>query len=350
LQRAPELEKLARAYSGDMAGRQSLSHLSSSGLSYTDRLVEAGVFFAAHAENVACSETFVAEFIHESLMESQGHRENILNGEYDRIGIGVVLDKGNRYYVTQDFIRSLGPEGDEEDLDTHLRELLGKTRERINMLRECRGLLPFVFLEEANVLAQEFAERRMSGLPPPLLPPAYRSIQILYLYITAPSLEQAEPEMSLLEQAQARTGGMGIHFARNGEYPGGIYGFAFLLFLDRNYAEMSEAEHAALVRDQINLLRSRAGLGEIAIDTELSADAVRISRSMLDREGMEAVIPARLAGFRIESYITANPFQVPPEVASHFTRPGIRRIGLGVIFEPDADLPTGQFWITLVFR
>ncbi len=36
-------------------------------------------------------------------MNSEGHRKNILNSNFDREGIGVYIDSEDRVYVTQNF-------------------------------------------------------------------------------------------------------------------------------------------------------------------------------------------------------------------------------------------------------
>ena len=237
-----------------------------------------------------------------------------------------------------------------EDLENHVLEFEERTMERINRLRQQQGVPPFVCLEEANAHAKEYLERRAAGLPPPVLPLAYRGIHILYVFINAPSLEKAEAEFDQVTQPHTSTGGMGVRFSRSEDAPGGAYEFVFFLFLDKNYAAMSVQEHVALVADQITLLRADRGLKPIQIDRELSEEAQQISRSMRDRQGEAVVFPSQLAGFRIESYITANPLDIPDKIASHITAPGIQRLGAGVVFEPDGDLPTGLFWVTLVLR
>ena len=83
---------------------------------------------------------------------------------------------------------------------------------------------------------------------------------------------------------------------------------------------------------------------------DIAEAALQISRSMLGTKGRTADIPARLSGFRIESYVTSDPLEVPNKIVSRIVRPGIRRLGLGIIYESEGDLPTGRFWITLVFR
>ena len=39
----------------------------------------------------------------EGWMNSQGHRENILDPSYDRAGIGVAIAEDDRVYITQNF-------------------------------------------------------------------------------------------------------------------------------------------------------------------------------------------------------------------------------------------------------
>ncbi len=298
------------------------------------------------------SEHGLTPLLRESVLEeiAKGHRNNILNGEFDRVGVAVVLVEGDGYYVTQDFIRSRGPGLGVEKLEEHVLEFEEQTRERIDLLRQGKGLAPFVYLKEADALAREHLERRAAGLPPPVLPLAYRGIHILYVFINSPSLEKAETEFEQMTQPHTHSGGMGVRFSRSDVAPGGSYDFAFILFLEQNYAAMSTQEHTALIGDQITLLRTDRGLGAIPLDRELSEGALQISRSMRDREGETAVIPGQLAGYRIESYITSNPLDIPAEIASQITVPGIRRLGLGVVFHPDGDLPTSRFWVTLVFR
>ena len=53
LRQSAELTALARRHSSDMAGHQRLSHESTNGESYEDRLVGAGFFFSAGGENAA---------------------------------------------------------------------------------------------------------------------------------------------------------------------------------------------------------------------------------------------------------------------------------------------------------
>jgi len=41
---------------------------------------------------------------HDAFMNSEGHRENILEKRYERIGVGVYIDRRGHFYATQMFL------------------------------------------------------------------------------------------------------------------------------------------------------------------------------------------------------------------------------------------------------
>jgi uncharacterized protein YkwD len=63
------------------------SHTSPVSGSPADRLAHAGVAYAASGENLAYAPS--VELAHQGLMASPGHRANILEPAYSRVGIGV---------------------------------------------------------------------------------------------------------------------------------------------------------------------------------------------------------------------------------------------------------------------
>jgi uncharacterized protein YkwD len=97
----PELLPVARAHSVDMFARGYFSHHTPEGLSPFDRIRAAGVNFRTAGENLALAPTL--PIAHSGLMNSPGHRANILRPEFGRVGIGV-MDGGIRgLMVTQKF-------------------------------------------------------------------------------------------------------------------------------------------------------------------------------------------------------------------------------------------------------
>jgi uncharacterized protein YkwD len=87
----PELTPVARAHSRDMFTRGYFAHQTPEGKDPFDRMKHAGIIFTAAGENLALAQTL--EIAHKNLMNSPGHRANILSPSFGRLGIGV-LDGG----------------------------------------------------------------------------------------------------------------------------------------------------------------------------------------------------------------------------------------------------------------
>lgn len=87
----PELTIVARAHSNDMFIRGYFAHESPEGKTPFDRMRKANVSFTTAGENLALAQTL--EIAHINLMNSPGHRANILHPSFGRLGIGI-LDGG----------------------------------------------------------------------------------------------------------------------------------------------------------------------------------------------------------------------------------------------------------------
>ena len=97
----PELTAVARAHSTDMFARGYFAHVSPDGLDPFERMRRAGVTFRTAGENLALAPT--VRVAHTGLMNSPGHRANILRPAFGRLGIGIV-DGGYRgIMVSQEF-------------------------------------------------------------------------------------------------------------------------------------------------------------------------------------------------------------------------------------------------------
>ncbi len=97
----PELTEVARRHSVDMFGRGYFAHETPEGRSPFDRMREQGVGFLVAGENLALARS--VEIAHSGLMNSPGHRANILRPQFGRVGIGI-MDGGMRgLMVTQKF-------------------------------------------------------------------------------------------------------------------------------------------------------------------------------------------------------------------------------------------------------
>ncbi|WP_087975170.1 CAP domain-containing protein [Oceanobacillus rekensis] len=100
LQIDTELSKVAREKSRDMAVNNYFAHNSPTYGSPFDMMKSFGVSYKTAGENIAQGQRTPAEVV-DAWMNSEGHRANILNGDYTHIGVGYVED-GNHW--TQQFI------------------------------------------------------------------------------------------------------------------------------------------------------------------------------------------------------------------------------------------------------
>ena len=99
-----ELAKVARGHSADMQAHGFFGHVSPTTGTAADRTRKAGVDAMLILENVARAVT--PSEAERGLMNSPGHRANILNREATRVGVGVVYDPTDKeILVTQMFSR-----------------------------------------------------------------------------------------------------------------------------------------------------------------------------------------------------------------------------------------------------
>lgn len=97
----PEIAQVARAHSIDMFVRGYFSHFTPEKKSPFDRIRAAKVSFITAGENLALAPTLA--IAHTGLMESPGHRANILHKSFGRVGIGIVEGGSHGLMITQNF-------------------------------------------------------------------------------------------------------------------------------------------------------------------------------------------------------------------------------------------------------
>ncbi len=98
------LQQAARKHSAGMAAAREVSHQLRGEPKLAFRLGEVALRFDASGENVALTSN--AARAHTALMNSPGHRANILDLDFNSIGVGVVRT-AEGIFVTQDFARCL---------------------------------------------------------------------------------------------------------------------------------------------------------------------------------------------------------------------------------------------------
>lgn len=85
-----ELAEVGRGHANDMLQRCYFGHINLESQGPTDRLSATGNFYAGSllGENLALANT--VEFAHRGLMQSPGHRRNILEPRFEDLGVGAI--------------------------------------------------------------------------------------------------------------------------------------------------------------------------------------------------------------------------------------------------------------------
>ncbi|MDC0671066.1 CAP domain-containing protein [Nannocystis sp. ncelm1] len=153
---------IAQAHSEDMLRSGFVGHTSPTTGDVDDRFVRAGVKSAVARENVARG--YGPWAIHQGLMQSPGHRVNILATDVTHVGIGVVIappeteakDAPRPILLTQNYYSKVGADAPAGDMPKALRE-------RVDGLRAQKGLAPIGWHRGLSEAAQAFAEGIAAG-------------------------------------------------------------------------------------------------------------------------------------------------------------------------------------------
>jgi uncharacterized protein YkwD len=145
------IEEVALGHSRDMAQNDFIGHTSPTTGSASDRVRGASLTSGLVLENIGRG--YSAQEIHRGLMESPGHRANLVNPDVTHVGIGVVAQpEGSRsaFIVTEVFVRM------SERVD--LSGAPAQIAELINRARSARGAAPLTLQDHLSRAAQESAE------------------------------------------------------------------------------------------------------------------------------------------------------------------------------------------------
>jgi uncharacterized YkwD family protein len=99
-----QLTSAARAKSKDMVDNNYFNHHSPTYGSFTNLLRQYGVSYSAAAENIAMNSDGNVNSAHNMLMNSPGHRANILGSNFRSVGVGIHVRSDGTHYYTQLFV------------------------------------------------------------------------------------------------------------------------------------------------------------------------------------------------------------------------------------------------------
>ena len=140
LRREPRLDESAQAHGARMYESGVLTHQLNKEPSVRLRIAATGLHFNYSGENLAYSTEL--EDLLPNLMQSPGHRANILDEKFNAIGIAI-FKRGNRYYAVQNFARVTS----EASVATAEQEFI----DAFNLFRKGHNLSPVTFATEQRI-------------------------------------------------------------------------------------------------------------------------------------------------------------------------------------------------------
>lgn len=155
LAHADALEAVALSHSADMRDHHFVAHVSKRTGSARDRAQRAGLHPLVLLENIGRG--YSAQEIHQGLMQSPGHRANILNRDVRLLGVGVTSEvEGSRlaFLATELFARL--PES--VDIETAPARLYQAISERRNAEKQAKAALDGALSRAAQKAAQGYAK------------------------------------------------------------------------------------------------------------------------------------------------------------------------------------------------
>ncbi len=314
----PTLVELARRQSGEMAMLGVFDHASGGGRTYTERLVEAGVHFAANAENIARSGSYDPALIHDALMGSPGHREAILNPQYDEAGMAIARGTDGAYYVTQDFIKSVAVV-DEADVRDRVLRVLKATSGRAGKPSPRAE-------DDVHGTARVFAAEKAAGRELPAVPESFGPATVRLF--TGGDLDRLLVSVGEIEAGSFRFAGVGSVFTRTPEHPGGAYVVCVLLLAGNTGLEMSGEERRQAVLVALNAVRAAGGRQSLELDRALSLRADEFNRQRGQRR---AVRPPRGPYVSAWFYETTDLDKIPAGVRKAVGERDLRKAGISVL-------------------
>jgi uncharacterized protein YkwD len=105
-----DLAGVARLHSNDMANRSFFSHINPDGLDSKNRIEESGIFyFNKTGENLywlvtRVNQSIIAQKAVDGWLGSPGHRDVMLDIDFNEAGVGVAVINKTNYYITHNFI------------------------------------------------------------------------------------------------------------------------------------------------------------------------------------------------------------------------------------------------------
>jgi hypothetical protein len=311
----PRLRAMARAHSQKMLREKTLAHDFAGYENLAQRAVGAGLYFSALGENVASSDTFVMRFYHKQLMASPSHRENLLDGRFRQLGIGIAL-RGGQYYVTQEFALLFTPVA-AADMELGM--------ERALEARQGRMLLPAPLAAELKEDCRRQALMFLQDRSPQEITDAM-GVAAVHNFSFVDRGEGHGRMFAACQGNRPLYWALGAAFGRTPENPGGIYTLTLIVFPDlRDELKVYDSLEGVI-------LKAVNGIRLLSRSPGLEGAAKRVS--MMYYSSLASPDPAQFKECKlILAYQTLSLAAIPDDITQSIAAaPKIRSAGIHVLY------------------
>jgi len=223
LRRNESLRAAALVHAQRMVESQRLEHQLSGEPSLLERIAQVSPLNGAlkidrAGENIA--NATCAPGANKVLMRSAPHRQNLLDSEFNVVGVAAIWSQG-RLYVVQDFAREVASYSAEQSGQL--------VRRAVDEMRQESGLPELVQLTPPRLDEAACSLARESRPNARLLATAYDNRKIITYTQSHPGV-LPQGALRLLRDPAAQQFAVGTCYARNAAYPTGMYWVAILLY------------------------------------------------------------------------------------------------------------------------
>ena len=210
------LNLAAQAHAMELKQHGSLSHQFPGELALSSRLAESDLHFDQAGENVALD--YSAPHAHQTLMGSDEHRQNLLNADFNVVGIAVVWDRC-QMYVVQDFARQV-PSYDARRVEDIVAERVAALRNQTQLPHLTR--LQAASLTDAACDMAKAGDLRGGAVPAP-------NVRYVVNYSNNQPTALPVSASKVIGNGQMRNFSVGACFGRSEKHPSGTY-FVTMMF------------------------------------------------------------------------------------------------------------------------
>ncbi len=332
LQFDSRLRAMARAHCLKMMSEKKLAHDFPGYERLAERAVRAGLYFSELGENVASGDTFVMRFYHEQLMASPGHRENLLNGRFRQLGIGLGLS-GGRYYITQEFaslFSTVAPAAMELEMEKYLEARQGRQMlppQAVSAMKENCRRLAALFLADRS--PKRIADAMGAGT--------------VHNFSFVDKRDGFDMMSAAIKGSRPLYWALGVTFGRSEKNPGGMYALTLSVFPDLRDELKIYGDLDAVILKNVQKIRDAARA------PKLDSKAEKIAMQFYESAAAPDPIPDIDGSKLIVVYQTLSLAAIPDAVAQKIaSAPKIGSIGIHVFYPLLAGLLGNYFIVAIV--